>query len=336
MDRASPTCRLWRFPLPSGNIDLLGSPTSAACPAFNAHARASAHVVQKLLDAGAIAIGKTIWTSLPPVSSARARPTAHAATASIRNTSAAALRAVRRSRSRWVLQRLRSARTRPVPVASPRHSTICSATSPRWACSVRAACCRPAAHWIRFQSHVDCGRRNDSCPVATGCDPPTLTQSRATRFPRGWFQRASFRFTAPAPAARFFGNDEYARLYERAIGRLVAIGGIVLKSTSNRCLRRRDCSTRTVGRGRFISPRKHDDPAPDALLPVRARSLQACTSERTRAFAAQYSLQPAAFRGGIWKAADVRCCPTAAPTTASTRSRRSPSRSIHVGHLPNS
>jgi allophanate hydrolase len=41
------------------NIDVAGLPTTAACPAFAYQPEASAAVVQKLLDAGAIAIGKT-------------------------------------------------------------------------------------------------------------------------------------------------------------------------------------------------------------------------------------------------------------------------------------
>src|SRR5262245_18043035 len=41
------------------NIDLAGLPTTAACPAFAYEPGTSAAVVQKLLDAGAIAVGKT-------------------------------------------------------------------------------------------------------------------------------------------------------------------------------------------------------------------------------------------------------------------------------------
>jgi allophanate hydrolase len=41
------------------NIDVAGVPTTAACPAFSYTPETNAHVVQKLLDAGAIFIGKT-------------------------------------------------------------------------------------------------------------------------------------------------------------------------------------------------------------------------------------------------------------------------------------
>jgi allophanate hydrolase len=41
------------------NIDVLGLPTTAACPGFAYQPKANAFVVQKLIDAGAIVIGKT-------------------------------------------------------------------------------------------------------------------------------------------------------------------------------------------------------------------------------------------------------------------------------------
>src|ERR1700733_15093900 len=41
------------------NIDVAGLPTTAACPAFAYDAAETAPVVQRLLDAGAILVGKT-------------------------------------------------------------------------------------------------------------------------------------------------------------------------------------------------------------------------------------------------------------------------------------
>jgi len=41
------------------NIDVAGMPTTAACPAFEHMPEAGAHVVQRLLDAGAVCMGKT-------------------------------------------------------------------------------------------------------------------------------------------------------------------------------------------------------------------------------------------------------------------------------------
>jgi allophanate hydrolase len=51
---------LWGLPFAiKDNIDLAGAPTTAACPAFAYTASESAAVVEKLIAAGAIAIGKT-------------------------------------------------------------------------------------------------------------------------------------------------------------------------------------------------------------------------------------------------------------------------------------
>ena len=51
---------LWGIPFAiKDNIDLAGVPTTAGCPAYAYTPAASATVVQRLLDAGAIAIGKT-------------------------------------------------------------------------------------------------------------------------------------------------------------------------------------------------------------------------------------------------------------------------------------
>lgn len=45
------------------NIDVAGLPTTAACPAFAYTPSRSAHVVERLVAAGAIVVGKPIWTS---------------------------------------------------------------------------------------------------------------------------------------------------------------------------------------------------------------------------------------------------------------------------------
>ncbi|HMA88434.1 MAG TPA: allophanate hydrolase [Burkholderiales bacterium] len=61
LERLSPeTLPLYGVPFAiKDNIDLAGSPTTAACPEYAYLPQASAAVVQRLLDAGAIALGKT-------------------------------------------------------------------------------------------------------------------------------------------------------------------------------------------------------------------------------------------------------------------------------------
>ena len=57
---ALPRGPLWgRIVAVKDNIDVAGMPTTAACPAFSYVPSSSAHAVQKLLDAGALILGKT-------------------------------------------------------------------------------------------------------------------------------------------------------------------------------------------------------------------------------------------------------------------------------------
>ena len=60
--RADLLCAAPLFGIPfavKDNIDVAAMPTTAACPAFAYRAEASAHAVQRLVDAGAVCLGKT-------------------------------------------------------------------------------------------------------------------------------------------------------------------------------------------------------------------------------------------------------------------------------------
>lgn len=60
LDDADPQLALYGIPFAvKDNIDVAGLPTTAACPGFSHLARESAPVVQRLLDAGALVVGKT-------------------------------------------------------------------------------------------------------------------------------------------------------------------------------------------------------------------------------------------------------------------------------------
>src|SRR5690606_25716674 len=60
MERSPTELPLYGIPFAiKDNIDLQGLPTTAACPAFSYMPQRSAEVVQRLVDAGAIALGKT-------------------------------------------------------------------------------------------------------------------------------------------------------------------------------------------------------------------------------------------------------------------------------------
>lgn len=60
LDRQPRDLPLWGVPFAiKDNIDLAGVPTTAACPAYSYTPGRSAHVVQRLIDAGAVPLGKT-------------------------------------------------------------------------------------------------------------------------------------------------------------------------------------------------------------------------------------------------------------------------------------
>jgi allophanate hydrolase len=71
---------LWGIPFAiKDNIDLAGIPTTAACPAFAYTPATSAVVVQQLLDAGAIPVGKTNLDQFATGLTASTRPLSAAA-----------------------------------------------------------------------------------------------------------------------------------------------------------------------------------------------------------------------------------------------------------------
>ena len=135
------------------NIDLADLPTTAACPAYAYQPQQSAFVVQQLIAAGAIPVGKTnldqFATGLvgtrspygvcrnsfdPDYIAGGSSSGSCAATASIQITSPAAPARVRRSRWRPVWPALRWAPTPPAPAECRPRSTTWSASNRRGAC----------------------------------------------------------------------------------------------------------------------------------------------------------------------------------------------------------
>jgi allophanate hydrolase len=103
------------------NIDLAGVPTTAACPAFAYTPEDSAPVVQKLLNAGAIPLGKTNLDQFPM---------GPAATASTVTTFREARAPVPPSPWPWAWRAFPSAPTRPDRGGYPPRSTISSGSNP--------------------------------------------------------------------------------------------------------------------------------------------------------------------------------------------------------------
>ena len=81
------------------NVDVAGLPTTAACPEFAYIASETAQVVQRVLDAGAILVGKTNLDQFATGLSARAPRTGSSGTRSTRQSSPGA--PARGRPSRW-------------------------------------------------------------------------------------------------------------------------------------------------------------------------------------------------------------------------------------------
>ena len=102
---------LWGVPFAvKDNIDTAGLPTTCACPEFTRIPEQDAAVVARLIEAGAIMVGKQTSISSPPGSTAPARPMARRVAYSIATMCRAVQARARRSRlppvssaSRWAL-----------------------------------------------------------------------------------------------------------------------------------------------------------------------------------------------------------------------------------------
>ena len=324
-DRAEELARLPPDSLPlygipfaiKDNIDFAPLPTTAACPAFSYTPTDSAHVVQRLVNAGAIALGKTnmdqFATGLVGTRSPHGacRNRFDPAYISGGSSSGSAV-AIALGQASFALG-TDTAGSGRVPAAfnnlvgyKPtlgRLSTrgMVPACLSLDAMSIFALTAEDASLVARIAAHED--------PLDPWSRPPALATGR------GWSQRAQFRFAVPEPAQReFFGNTEYARLFGVAIEQLARLGGqpvIVDLSPLLEC-------ARLLYQGPWIAERYLAalpliETSPEDLLPVTRQVIAAGAKPSARdAFLAQYrlkELQRAAQ--AIWASADVLLLPTA-------------------------
>ena len=208
------------------NIDVAGHPTTAGCPAFAYMPEASATVVRRLQDAGAILVGKT---NLDQFATGLVGTRSPYGALSIRvrsaTTSPAARAPARRSRWPRAWWPSRSAPTPRAPGACPPPSTTSSGSSPPVGWSARRGSCRPAARSTASRSWRAPWRtpRGSSTwpvlsmrPIRTRASPDRLRVRSA---------RASASACPRPPSSSSSGTRRRGRLYERALERLEALGG---------------------------------------------------------------------------------------------------------------
>jgi len=127
------------------NIDLAGLPTTAGCPEYAYAPEKHATVVQRLIDAGAIPLGKTNLDQFATGLNGTRSLTVPAATPSTPTSFPAAPVPARPSPWRSPGKLLRSELIPPDPAACPPRSTTWSATSRAAARCPPVAWCPPAA-----------------------------------------------------------------------------------------------------------------------------------------------------------------------------------------------
>jgi allophanate hydrolase len=298
------------------NIDVAGLPTTAGCPEFAHAPAASATVVQRLIDAGAIVLGKTnldqFATGLVGTRSPYGicRNAFDADYISGGSSSGSAL-AVALGLASFALG-TDTAGSGRVPAA---FNNIVGYKPTLGLLSTRGmlpACRTLDAISVFALTAADAQAIGAIAAAFDAADP--WSRSFALAPGRYWSQRGA-RLAIPLHAQReFFGNEEYAALFESAVDRATQAGCSVHEVDMEPLLR----AARLLYEGpwvaeRYLATRALLETRPEALHPVTRGIIEGGrTPSALDAFAAQYrlaELRAAARR--IWEDADALLLPTA-------------------------
>ena len=299
------------------NIDLAGLPTTAACPAFAYLPERSATVVQLLLDAGAIALGKTnldqFATGLVGVRSpyGACRNAFDPDFVSGGSSSGSAV-AVARGLASFALG-TDTAGSGRVPAA---FNNLIGYKPSLGTLSMRGVV--PACRTLDTVSifALTAGDADLVRAVVARPDAEDAWSRALPRAPRaGFSQRANFRVAVPAHAQlEFFGNTEYAHLFELAAQRLRDLGAEIHEVDIAPLLE----AARLLYEGPWVAERYL---ATESLLSVDPRAMLAVTRQiieggaaprATDAFRAWYRLQSLKRAAQpLWETMDVLLLPTA-------------------------
>ncbi len=203
------------------NIDLQGLPTTAACPEFAYEPERDATVVRKLIDAGAIPIGKTnldqFATGLNGTRSPYGFPRcAYSDDYISGGSSSGSAVAVAAGLVDFSLG-TDTAGSGRVPAAF-NNLIGYKPTKGRWSTAGVVPACRSLDCVTVFTKEPALARRVDE--VIRGFDP---ADSYSRRIPEVLTRRGAVGIL-PEEEREFFGDTEYARLYEEAIGKARGLG----------------------------------------------------------------------------------------------------------------
>jgi len=298
------------------NIDLTGLPTTAGCPAYAYTPAESAPVVQRLIDAGAIPLGKTNLDQFATGLNGTRSPYGACRNAfdpdfiSGGSSSGSAV-AVALGLASFSLG-TDTAGSGRVPAAFNNligHKPSCGALSTR---GVVPACRSLDAVSIFALTAADAER---VLAVAAGHDPqdPFSRPLAAHGFDFGRATR--FRFGVPmAKDLEFFGNAEAARLFGASVERLQSLGGTPVEIDLAPFLE----TARLLYGGAWVAERYlairdfFDAQAEQIFPPVREIIAGGKTQTGADAFAGQYRLRALKAQcDPVWNDIDVLLTPTA-------------------------
>jgi allophanate hydrolase len=292
------------------NIDVLGLDTTAACPDFAFAPAANAHVVQKLLDAGALCLGKTnldqFATGLNGTRSPYGAPRCvfNLAYVSGGSSSGSAV-AVGAGLVPFALG-TDTAGSGRVP-ASFNGLVGHKPTKGRWSASGLLPACRSLDCITVFATDAeDCALVDD---VASGFDPADIYSRRVADAPVGK------RLGVPLPANRpWFGDAQAEHLYAKALERLESLGYKLVDVDIAPLLD----AAKLLYDGPWVAERTAAMEGiladnPDAIDPAVRQIVEAGVGKTAvEAFKGQYRLaEYARVAEAIWQSVDALAVPTA-------------------------
>ena len=294
------------------NVDLAGLPTTAACPAFAYVPERSATVVQRLIDAGAVPIGKTnldqFATGLNGTRSPYGFPRNFYNSAYISGgSSSGSAIAVAAGLVDFALG-TDTAGSGRVPAAF-NNLVGFKPTRGSWSASGLVPACRTLdcitvlARTVQEANQVD--------RVARGFDPNDPYSRTPADFQPAQLVRIG---VLPPEEREFFGDEEYAQLYDTAVQRAASLGWIVHEFDYRPFREAADL----LYQGPWVAERYSAakgivETNPSAIHPVvRSIVLAARKFSAVDAFEAQYRLAELARESEkTWQSADALLLPSA-------------------------
>ncbi len=322
------------------NIDLAGVPTTAACPEFAHTPNASAFVVQRLLDAGAIPMGKANLDQFATGLNGTRSPygaCANAFDADFISGGSSSGSAVSVAKG-WVSFSLGTdtAGSGRVPAAFNNLIGL-KPTCGLLSTTGVVPACRSLDTVNIFALHA--GDAHDVLQVAAGFDNNDAFSRTAA--PHGVdFSGGPFRFGVPREQdLAFFGNDAARKLFDAAVQRAISLGGTPVEVDFSPFLE----TARLLYEGPWVAERYQAirdfiDEQPEAVFPP-VRSIIEAGRDKSAAdlFAAQYRLK--ALKRAcdqVWQTVDCLLTPTAGTIYRIAEMQADPIRlNSHLGHYTN-